>query len=189
MGISTLVAVAHDARGPGAQADQALDGGGGASLRLRFEIASEQNEGDDDGSGVEVDSGLDVRRAEEARGKGGEHAIEISRAGADGDEGVHIGVEVAGAVPGAGVELPAGPELHGRRQQERGDGHRRHRQAGDEGQVLVLGSDHEEDADGAGEEELAPETTFLSLAGLLLGIGRVENLGAGVVAGVLDGAV
>ncbi len=111
-----LLAVAHDPRRPGLQADELLDGLGGLALGPGLEQAAQQDEGDDDGRGIEVDVGAAAAGGEEAGEQDGRHAVEVGRRGAHGDEGVHVGGAVLERAPRPPVELPARPELDRRGQ-------------------------------------------------------------------------
>ena len=58
------------------------------------------------------------RADEPAGGDGHEHAEDECRAGADGDERIHVRAVVPERRPRAGVEVPAGPPDHGQREQQ-----------------------------------------------------------------------
>ena len=98
-GTSTSSAVADDAGGLGCEADEGLDGGGGRASWPRLQPAAHQDQGDDDQRGLEVQ----VQRQAPALGlagpQGDEGAVAVGDAGAERDQGVHVG--------GRGASRPA----------------------------------------------------------------------------------
>ena len=108
---SCLSAVAEDAGGGGGQADECLDGGGGALLGLELQPAAHQDEGDHDERGLEVE----VERQAPGLGLGGpegdEGAVAVGDPGTEGDQGVHGGGPVLGRRPRLAVDVGAGPQL------------------------------------------------------------------------------
>ena len=105
-------AVALDTRGLGLQAQQGLDRFRHAQPGARLEQLAKQHQRDHRGRGLEID----VQRIEPGHG---DHRAERPGHGrAERDQHVHVGAAAAQGLPAAGVEAPAGPELHRRRQQQ-----------------------------------------------------------------------
>jgi len=101
------------------QAEQAPDGGRGLAARPALQGGAEIDQGDDG------DCRLEVGMLGQARHAGGEqrhqHGIDPGRAGAQRDQGVHVGVVVAELAPGAGEEVSAAVDHHRQGQQAGGD--------------------------------------------------------------------
>ena len=104
-----LLAVTEHARGLGLQADQLLDGLGGAAFGLDLERQAENDERDHDRRHVPEYLGQ-LHAREELRERNGHDRIEIGRTDADGDQRMHVGGAVLQRVPHAGKELRAGPD-------------------------------------------------------------------------------
>ena len=111
-GHGDLVAFSEHARLLFAELEQARDRLRGATPCARLQEAPGQDQGDDHGRRVEEDR-LAHRQGPERVQVGGE--------GAQGDQGVHVGAEPAGALDGAAMELPAEDPLDHRRQCGLGD--------------------------------------------------------------------
>ena len=92
------------------QADQRLDGVGRMRLGPRLEQLAQHHKRDDGSAGFKIH----VLLMQPKQQHGG--AEEIGRAGAERDQHVHVCRTAAQRLPGPGVEPPAGPELHRRRQ-------------------------------------------------------------------------
>jgi hypothetical protein len=107
-----LGAVVHDAGGAGLQAHQGADGLAGAGLRPGLQQPSEQDQGQDDADGLEVD--LSHVPGQQARGEGDQQAVAVGRTRTEGDQGVHIGGAVAQGQPARHMDRPAGVEHHRR---------------------------------------------------------------------------
>ena len=104
-----LLAVAAYPGRLGAQHLQRPDGRSGLALGARFEPLAQQDQGDDDGRGLEIQ----VRHAAVA-GQQQVHAQAISGAGAEGDQQVHIAGASPHRFPAGPVKAPAEQELHRR---------------------------------------------------------------------------
>ena len=113
-----LAAIADNPRVFRLQADQCPDRLGGAPFRPHLHQASEQNQCDDRGRGVEVHGRSQVAGRKELRSQSGEQAVQVRCRSSDCDEGVHVGGAMTGDRVGSLVELPAGPELNGRGQEK-----------------------------------------------------------------------
>ena len=97
-------AVAEDAGDGRLQVHEAANGCGGLSAGASFEHTSQQNQGDDGGSRFVVDL---VRAAQ-----GFPEGVGKRRAGAQRDEGIHVGGAVAQGLEGSDIEGRAGIEQH-----------------------------------------------------------------------------
>ena len=95
---------------------QAPDGARGAPLHPVLEQPSQEDEREDEHAHVEVEFGP---QAAQRQGDGG--AVEVGRAGADGDERVHVGHAGPPRVGQAPVEPGAGDELDRRGHDEHGE--------------------------------------------------------------------
>ncbi|EXI72518.1 MAG: hypothetical protein AW07_03247 [Candidatus Accumulibacter sp. SK-11] len=100
-------AVTFDARDSRLQADECLDRLTGLRLGACLEQLAEEDEGDDRRRCLEID--MQVCRT----GDRHEEAEEVGHRCADGNQHVHVAAAAAQRLPGALVEAPADPELHG----------------------------------------------------------------------------
>ena len=106
-----LGAVAHDARGGGGEADQGLDGGGGALFGLELQPPTHQDQCDHDERGLEVQvdrqaPGLCLRGPE-----GDEGAVAEGDPRAERDQRVHGGGPVLRSGPRLPVDVGPSPQL------------------------------------------------------------------------------
>jgi len=99
--------VAQNAGGIGTQAHQRTDGRGGLAAGAPFQPFPEQDEGDQDGRGLEIQ----VMRV--TRDKPVPDRKPIGGGRAEGDQQVHVARQRAGGLPAGDVEAPAQPDLHG----------------------------------------------------------------------------
>ncbi len=104
-----FLAASHDARRFRAQAHQTPDGVARPAARSGLQQLAQDDQGDDDGGGLEVQ--VAARQAEDDR-----HGVEVGGRRAHGDQHVHVGGAVAQRLEGAAVVLAAGVELDRRRQ-------------------------------------------------------------------------
>ena len=108
--------VANYAGGLGRQAQESFDGATGLAAGAEFEHLSQKHQGDDDGGGFKVHRHFAAFSAEgireEARSESGHYAVEISRAGAESDEGEHVQAAVDDRGPAALEKRPTAPEHH-----------------------------------------------------------------------------
>ncbi len=111
-----LLAIPYHSRRLGLQAHQLLDGLVGLAFGARLQHLAQQDEGDDDGRGVKVH--LAQVLGEQSGDKSGGDGVDVSRAGTQGDQGVHIGRPVAEGAPGTHKKAAARPDQHRRRQDE-----------------------------------------------------------------------
>ena len=95
-----------------------------------LERTARQHEGDDQNHRFVVHVGGDAARGEERRRDRGDERVEERGAGADGDQGVHVGRAVSQAHPRAPVELAARPAHRRQRQGEQDPRDRRQPWAG-----------------------------------------------------------
>ena len=143
-GTSISCAVADDGRALWLEVHQLADGLGGAAAGERFEVAAEDDEGDQE-RGRLVEDGL--LAAEAGVGEEGiDDGDEVRRADAGGVEEVHVGQAAAEAVPGVHEELASGAEDERRRQREEDD-LLAHERRDDALQRLVVaeGADHDDE--------------------------------------------
>jgi hypothetical protein len=82
------VAVAHDPRRLGLEADEAADRLAGAAPRAGLEQAADEDQRGDHRGGLEAD--VDRAGRQQPRREGGDRRIDPGRAGAERDEGVHV---------------------------------------------------------------------------------------------------
>ncbi|EXI73898.1 MAG: hypothetical protein AW07_02035 [Candidatus Accumulibacter sp. SK-11] len=101
-----LAAVAQEHRSRHLQLAQLADRLARLPLGALLEEAAEEDEADDAGGGLEIDV---VRRLQQAR-----QAVQVSRAGADRDQRVHVGALLLRHLPGLGEDVAAGAEKHRR---------------------------------------------------------------------------
>ena len=87
-------------------------------LARDFERVADQHERDDEEHRLVVDVGGDAARREHVRRDRRQHRVGEGGAGAHGDERVHVGGVVPEGLPGAHVEVAAGPGHHRGRQGE-----------------------------------------------------------------------
>ncbi|MBM2844369.1 MAG: hypothetical protein HW404_2206, partial [Anaerolineales bacterium] len=104
-----FLAVSNDARRFRAQAHQTPDGVARPAARPGLQQLAQDDQGDDDGGGLEVQ--VAARQTEHDR-----HGVEVGGRRAHGDQHVHVGGAVAQSLEGAAVVLAAGVELDRRRQ-------------------------------------------------------------------------
>ncbi len=167
------------------QAEQALDGGRGFAARPAFQRGAEIDQGDDGDRRLEV--GV-LGQAGHAGGKQGhQHRIRPGGAGAQGDQGIHVGVVMAKLTPSAAEEMAAAVDHRHQGQQAgrdpepaaAGTGQRR-QPAGQSRHQQGCGQD-------TGNDSVANQTTVMSLfGGVALGlVGGVAQFG-GVVASLLN---
>ncbi len=108
-------AVANHPCGFRLQADQAFDSFAGASARFQLQRQPQINQTDDDGSGFEVDMPRHQRHC--VRCENHHHGVEPCRAGAQGNQGVHVGGVIFKGLPGAHVKVTTRHDHHGQGQQ------------------------------------------------------------------------
>ena len=138
-----LDAVAEDGGGRRLQFDELADRFAGLALGTLFQIAAEQHEGDDARRRLEIE---EVRAP--VRQQAGQ-AVEVGGAGAERDQGVHVGAAVARQLDGLLEERQAGAE------DDRGGQHELQ-----QAQAVVVRHGHAQDHQrrgqrGGGEEALA----------------------------------
>ena len=115
-----LAAVAdHPGRLRG-QPDERGDGGGRALLGAQLHPAAHQDQGDDHQGRLEVQVQRQPGSFGDAGPQGDEGAVAPGHAGAESDQGVHVGRAVPGGRPRGGVEATACPELQDGRDDEDG---------------------------------------------------------------------
>ncbi len=158
----------------------------------RLEEAPQQDQCDDRGGGVEVEREPCVAHPDtggvEERGKqdGGDR-VGVGCRRADRNQGVHVGGPVAECLPGADVERPTSPELHGRREGELEQRIREDR--GEPRKECHPGQPQEErDRQQPGDDDPDPEGSDVSLAGLVAlgpGPGHVGDFSLVVAGGSL----
>ena len=100
----------------GRSAEQPIERRRGATLGALLEPLAGDDEGDDADDRFVVDGGRHAVPLEPGSGDRGGDAEEQRRAGAERDEGVHVGRAVLGGGPGAHVEMATVNEHHGERQ-------------------------------------------------------------------------
>ncbi len=100
--------IALDLCAPGLQLEEFLDGGRRSSFGARFEQFAHQHQRDDGGTGFEID--MKVVHAK----SGYDGTEQVSHAGAQCNQHVHVGGSTSERIPGARVETTADPELHRR---------------------------------------------------------------------------
>ncbi len=116
-GYVQLYAIAHDAGRLRLQADELLDRLARPPLGPRLQQLAGNDEGDDDGRGLEVEvvaQGHAAGGLEQQHG----HAIKIGHRRTESHQHVHVGAAVAQALERAGVVVPTDVELHRRGQQQ-----------------------------------------------------------------------
>ena len=102
--------------------EQRPDRRAGALARPQFQHLPEQDERDDDGGGLEIETHPAMMIAKGGRKglrrKGADHRVGPSDAGAEGDEREHIEATAQHALPAAHEEWPATPEYYWCREDE-----------------------------------------------------------------------
>jgi len=115
-------AVTEAARGLRGEGEQGADRGAGAAPGAELEDLAEEDEGGDDGGRLEVERDVRVAAPERLRnGAGeedGEEAVEVSGAGAGGDQREHVEPSCPDRGPAALEEGKAAPEDDGRGERE-----------------------------------------------------------------------
>jgi hypothetical protein len=164
--------------GGGGEVHQGADGGVGAGVGALFEDLSEEDDGRDEGGGLEVERhavGVGVERGGEFRAEDdGGDAVEVSGTGAGHGEREHVRIALAEGFGPAADEEPAGPEKDGGGQgelepggearvedvRERRDEHGAHRE------------DEDGQREGEGDVEARTEDAFMGQAHVNGGVGR-----------------
>ena len=96
---------------------------GGTALGAGLQQTAEEDQGDDRRDGFVIDVRGEPGPREQPGDERGDEGVQVRRAGADADEGVHVGGAVPEAAPSPPVELPARPGDDGERQDREADLH------------------------------------------------------------------
>ena len=111
LGVRRRVAAQHG-RGARLQGGQAAHSGARPRLGRGLQPATDQNQRDDDGRGIEIHLRVLPRGHEEPRREHGRGTVSVGRGRPDRDQRIHVAVPSPRRGPGALVELRADPELN-----------------------------------------------------------------------------
>ena len=114
--IGDCAVLPYQMRPLGPQVHQAANGVRRPRQRACLQPASQQNQGDDDGRHIKVQSALGIcrRQLQQFQHNYG-HAVAIGYRSSHSNQGVHIGLAAAQPGPAGRIKWPAGPQLDRRR--------------------------------------------------------------------------
>ena len=173
-----VLAVAQQMGGLGPEVEQAADGGRGAPLGARLQVAAERDEADDDEGGLVEDGAVEAGAVEGAGRERRGDAVGHGGRRADGDEHVHVGAAVPHDVRRGAEDATPAPAVDGRRDAEENQ-EEDVRVPVEAGGAVDLHGEEDGPAEREGEQGVGQEAAAFVVAAPLAGFGCGRRLGLG----------